>query len=187
MLFCRFAHNGIFCTPPSGITKKPAWCFVIWTLLRMEAPATTELPVLDQGHPHHWPKERERLPEHQHERHNRSMFKAVPGVIGLLNPWMKMNQPCNYCTITTNSSGLLLVMWRPSLEAAGQPKPSPVRPSSMKPLQGFLGPTAQASHFWSPKLWPEPQLGWLNIFEWNNCDVPKMNLNIFVRINSHHR
>ena len=37
MLFCRFAHNGIFCTP-SGITKKPAWCFVIWTLLRMDLP-----------------------------------------------------------------------------------------------------------------------------------------------------
>ena len=31
----------------------------------------------------------------------------------------------------------------------------------MKPPQGFLGPTARASHFWSPKLWPELRLGWL--------------------------
>ena len=98
MLFCRFAHNGIFCTP-SSITKKPAWCFVIWTLLRTEAPATTKFPVLDQRHTHHWPyqsKEWECLPEHQCERHDRLAFKAVPGVVGLLNPRMKMNQPCNY-------------------------------------------------------------------------------------------
>ena len=40
-----------------------------------------------------------------------------------------------------------------------------VRPSSMKPLQGFLWPTAQALHFWSPKLRPRLQLGWLKVFQ----------------------
>jgi len=53
-------------------------------------------------------------------------------------------------------------MWWPGLKAAGQPKLSLVRPSSRKPPQGFLWPTAWASHFWSPKL----QLGWLNVFLW---------------------
>ena len=93
----------------------------------------------------------------------------------------------NVYSLSTRKTYLWLVMWRPGLEAAGQPKPSPVRPSSMKPQQGFLGPTARASHFWSPKPWPEPRLGWLNIFEWNNCNVPKMNSNIFVRIDTHHQ
>ena len=51
-----------------------------------------------------------------------------------------------------------LVMCRPGLKAASQPKLSPLRPSSVKPLQGLVWPVAQASLLQSREPWPEPQL-----------------------------
>ena len=46
-----------------------------------------------------------------------------------------------------------LVMCHPGLKATSQPKPSPLRPSSVKPLQGLVWPVAQASLLQSCEPW----------------------------------
>ena len=99
MLFCRFAHNGIFCTPQRH-HQETCMVFLDLNIADMDLPPLNSQSWIRD--PHHWPyrlKERECLPEHQHERHDRSTFKAVPGVVGLLNPQMKMNESCNYLQI----------------------------------------------------------------------------------------